>query len=165
MVVGGRDCSRTCASNRNRVSNPAAILPGPMPTVAVVCGSRSDLPALKGCFDVLDEYGISWEASVISAHRQPDALHAYVGEAEEAGVLVFIGAAGLAERTRALADAESARCSFFTRRRAFRWPSCPTWRLACCPALRVRSWAYPCRGLVDDWTDWRGRSSVRSQPP
>lgn len=68
----------------------------PMPTVAVVCGSRSDLPALKGCFDVLDEYGISWEASVISAHRQPSALHAYVGEAEEAGVLVFIGAAGLA---------------------------------------------------------------------
>jgi len=67
-----------------------------MPTVAVVCGSRSDLPSLKGCFDVLDEYGITWEASVISAHRQPDALHAYVDEAEEAGVLVFIGAAGLA---------------------------------------------------------------------
>ena len=67
-----------------------------MPTVAVVCGSRSDLPALKGCFDVLDEYGISWEASVISAHRQADALHAYVGEAEAAGVLLFIGAAGLA---------------------------------------------------------------------
>jgi 5-(carboxyamino)imidazole ribonucleotide mutase len=67
-----------------------------MPTVAVVCGSRSDLSALKGCFDVLDEYGISWEASVISAHRQADALHAYVGGAEEAGVRIFIGAAGLA---------------------------------------------------------------------
>lgn len=67
-----------------------------MPDVAVLCGSRSDLPALKGCFDVLDGYGISWEASVISAHRQPDALHAYVREAEAAGVRVFIGAAGLA---------------------------------------------------------------------
>jgi 5-(carboxyamino)imidazole ribonucleotide mutase len=67
-----------------------------MPTVAVVCGSRSDLPNLRGCFDVLDEYGISWEASVISAHRQPDALHAYVAEAEAAGVQIFIGAAGLA---------------------------------------------------------------------
>ena len=53
-----------------------------MPTVAVVCGSRSDLPTLRGCFDVLDEYGISWEASVISAHRQADRLHAYVDEAE-----------------------------------------------------------------------------------
>ena len=67
-----------------------------MPTVAVICGSRSDLPSLKGCFDVLDDYGISWEASVISAHRQPDALHAYVAQAEADGVQLFIGAAGLA---------------------------------------------------------------------
>jgi 5-(carboxyamino)imidazole ribonucleotide mutase len=66
------------------------------PTVAVICGSRSDLPALKGCFDVLDSYGIGWEASVISAHRQPDALHAYVRDAEQRGVQVFVGAAGLA---------------------------------------------------------------------
>ena len=67
-----------------------------VPTVAVVCGSRSDLSTLKGCFDVLDGYEIEWEASVISAHRQPDALHAYVAEAEAAGVRLFIGAAGLA---------------------------------------------------------------------
>jgi 5-(carboxyamino)imidazole ribonucleotide mutase len=67
-----------------------------MPSVSVVCGSRSDLSSLKGCFDVLDSYGISWEASVISAHRQADALHAYVAEAEDAGVRLFIGAAGLA---------------------------------------------------------------------
>lgn len=66
------------------------------PAVAVICGSRSDLPTLKGCFDVLDSYGIGWEASVISAHRQADALHAYVAEAEAAGVRLFIGAAGLA---------------------------------------------------------------------
>ena len=66
------------------------------PLVAVVCGSRSDLPALKGCFDVLDQYGIGWEASVISAHRQPDALHAYIADAEANGVQLFIGAAGLA---------------------------------------------------------------------
>ena len=68
----------------------------PMPTVAIICGSRSDLPTLKDCFDVLDSYEITWEASVISAHRQADALHAYVAEAEAAGVQVFIGAAGLA---------------------------------------------------------------------
>lgn len=67
-----------------------------VPSVAVICGSRSDLPTLKGCFDVLDSYGIGWEASVISAHRQPDALHAYVREAEGRGVRLFVGAAGLA---------------------------------------------------------------------
>jgi 5-(carboxyamino)imidazole ribonucleotide mutase len=64
--------------------------------VAVICGSRSDLPTLRGCFDVLDGYGIGWEASVISAHRQPEALNAYVREAESGGVRLFIGAAGLA---------------------------------------------------------------------
>lgn len=62
----------------------------------MICGSRSDLATLRGCFDVLDSYGIAWEASVISAHRQPDRLHAYVGEAEGRGVRVFVGAAGLA---------------------------------------------------------------------
>lgn len=66
------------------------------PAVAVLCGSRSDLPALRGCFDVLDRYGIGWEASVISAHRQPDALREYVRDAEGRGVRVFVGAAGLA---------------------------------------------------------------------
>jgi len=66
------------------------------PLVAVICGSRSDLPSLKGCFDVLDFYAIAWEASVISAHRQADALRQYVGEAEGRGVRLFIGAAGLA---------------------------------------------------------------------
>jgi 5-(carboxyamino)imidazole ribonucleotide mutase len=66
------------------------------PAVAVICGSRSDLSPLKGCFDALDSYGIAWEASVISAHRQPAALASYVRDAEAAGVQVFIAAAGLA---------------------------------------------------------------------
>jgi 5-(carboxyamino)imidazole ribonucleotide mutase len=66
------------------------------PQVAVICGSRSDLPALKGCFDALDEYGIGWEASVISAHRQPDALASYVHDAEARDIRIFVGAAGMA---------------------------------------------------------------------
>jgi 5-(carboxyamino)imidazole ribonucleotide mutase len=66
------------------------------PQVAVICGSRSDLPAIKGCFDALDEYAIGWEASVISAHRQPAALADYVRDAEARGIRIFIGAAGMA---------------------------------------------------------------------
>ncbi|MFN2484447.1 MAG: 5-(carboxyamino)imidazole ribonucleotide mutase [Candidatus Limnocylindria bacterium] len=65
-------------------------------SVAVLCGSRSDLPALRGCFDQLDSYGIPWEASVISAHRQPESLRAYLAESEASGVRVYIAAAGLA---------------------------------------------------------------------
>jgi len=66
------------------------------PTVAVICGSRSDLPALQACFEQLDALGIGWEASVISAHRQPEALRTYLAEAEAAGIVLFIGAAGMA---------------------------------------------------------------------
>lgn len=72
------------------------MLGGMSPPVAVICGSRSDLPALKGCFDVLDSYEIAWEASVISAHRQAAALHEYITGADAGGAQVFIGAAGLA---------------------------------------------------------------------
>ena len=68
----------------------------PAPSVAVICGSRSDLPVLQGCFDTLDRYGIAWEASVISAHRQPEALASYVRDAEARGVRIFVGAAGMA---------------------------------------------------------------------
>jgi 5-(carboxyamino)imidazole ribonucleotide mutase len=68
----------------------------PAPSVAVICGSRSDLSALQGCFDTLDRYGIAWEASVISAHRQPAALASYVRDAEARGVRIFVGAAGMA---------------------------------------------------------------------
>jgi 5-(carboxyamino)imidazole ribonucleotide mutase len=68
----------------------------PAPLVAVICGSRSDLPALAGCFEILDRYALPWEASVISAHRQAAALGDYVREAEGRGVQVYIGAAGMA---------------------------------------------------------------------
>jgi 5-(carboxyamino)imidazole ribonucleotide mutase len=89
---------RACLPRAGGTGHGVAILSAmaTAPLVAVVCGSRSDLPALRGCFDVLDSYGIAWEASVISAHRQPEALAAYVREAEQGGVQVFIGAAGLA---------------------------------------------------------------------
>ncbi|MDQ6681779.1 MAG: 5-(carboxyamino)imidazole ribonucleotide mutase [Chloroflexota bacterium] len=66
------------------------------PAVALICGSRSDLPALQGCIEQLDAYQVGWEANVISAHRQPEALRAYIAEAEAAGTRIFIAAAGLA---------------------------------------------------------------------
>ena len=68
----------------------------PSPVVAVICGSRSDLATLAGCFDTLDRYAIPWEASVISAHRQPAALATYLRDAEARGVRLFVGAAGMA---------------------------------------------------------------------
>jgi 5-(carboxyamino)imidazole ribonucleotide mutase len=64
--------------------------------VALVVGSKSDVGAAKGALDVLDRFGVSWEASVCSAHRAPERLRKLIGEAEEAGTQVFIAGAGMA---------------------------------------------------------------------
>ena len=66
------------------------------PRVAIVVGSRSDLPMLEAATATLDELGVSHELRVISAHRAPGLLESYVADAERRGVAVFIAAAGLA---------------------------------------------------------------------
>lgn len=66
------------------------------PFVAVLMGSRSDLPVLEKTLEVLDRLGIPHEAKITSAHRTPDATHRYVREAEARGCAVFVAAAGLA---------------------------------------------------------------------
>jgi 5-(carboxyamino)imidazole ribonucleotide mutase len=65
------------------------------PQVAVIMGSKSDEDHLKKMFSEMDKLGIPWEVQVLSAHRQPEPLAAYVRKAEAAGVRVFITAAGL----------------------------------------------------------------------
>ena len=64
-------------------------------TVAIVLGSKSDQDHVTSTTELLDRFGIDWEMKFISAHRQPDKLHAYVREAEQEGVRVFIAVAGL----------------------------------------------------------------------
>jgi 5-(carboxyamino)imidazole ribonucleotide mutase len=67
-----------------------------MSRVAIVTGSKSDLPALEPCLQMLDELGIEHEAQVISAHRTPAKLQQFAAGAEEAGFEVVIAAAGMA---------------------------------------------------------------------
>lgn len=64
--------------------------------VAIVVGSRSDLPAMEAAAQTLDELGVGHELRVISAHRAPDLLDRYVADAGRRGAAVFIAAAGLA---------------------------------------------------------------------
>ena len=64
--------------------------------VAVIMGSKSDLPALKGAFETLRNFGIEFEARVISAHRTPDAAADFAKTAEQRGIKVVICAAGMA---------------------------------------------------------------------
>lgn len=64
--------------------------------VSVLMGSDSDLGTMQTTLDTLTGLGIPWEVKITSAHRTPDATHAYVKDAESRGCAVFIAAAGLA---------------------------------------------------------------------
>ncbi|HZY70833.1 MAG TPA: 5-(carboxyamino)imidazole ribonucleotide mutase [Thermoplasmata archaeon] len=64
------------------------------PRVVVVMGSHSDWATLENGVKVLDELGVPHEARVLSAHRTPEALRAYIQAAEGRGVEVIIAAAG-----------------------------------------------------------------------
>lgn len=64
--------------------------------VAVIMGSKSDLPSLKGAFETLRKFNVEFEARVISAHRTPDTAARYAKTAEERGIRVIICAAGMA---------------------------------------------------------------------
>ncbi len=66
------------------------------PFVAILMGSDSDLPTMQSTMDVLSQLGVTFEAKITSAHRTPDATHAYVKDADSRGCGVFIAAAGLA---------------------------------------------------------------------
>ncbi len=59
-------------------------------------GSDSDLPIMDASFAVLKKLGIPFEAKVSSAHRTPEATHAYVKDADQRGCAAFICAAGMA---------------------------------------------------------------------
>lgn len=64
------------------------------PVVAILMGSDSDWPKINGAGKALDEFGVPWEANVMSAHRTPAAVLEYATQAKEKGIKVFICAAG-----------------------------------------------------------------------
>jgi 5-(carboxyamino)imidazole ribonucleotide mutase len=64
------------------------------PRVGIVMGSDSDWPVMKLAGEALDEFGISHEADVVSAHRMPDEMLAYGKEAAARGLSVIIAGAG-----------------------------------------------------------------------
>jgi 5-(carboxyamino)imidazole ribonucleotide mutase len=62
--------------------------------VAIIMGSRSDWPTLKGAADNLDALGVAWDAKIVSAHRTPDRMYAFAKGAKAAGYKVIIAGAG-----------------------------------------------------------------------
>ncbi len=64
------------------------------PIVAVVMGSRSDWETLRPAAEMLDRLRIPHDVRVISAHRTPEQMMQFAGQAEAAGLQVIIAAAG-----------------------------------------------------------------------
>jgi phosphoribosylaminoimidazole carboxylase PurE protein len=64
--------------------------------VAILMGSKSDLPSMEGAFSILKEMGIPFTTRVISAHRTPKTAAKFAEEARESGFKILICAAGMA---------------------------------------------------------------------
>jgi len=67
-----------------------------MGKVAVVMGSRSDLPVVEKAIGVLREYGVETQVRVLSAHRCPNEAREFAASARASGFSVLIAAAGMA---------------------------------------------------------------------
>jgi len=64
------------------------------PNVGIIMGSDSDLPVMQEAAKILEEFGIPFELTIVSAHRTPDRLYGYARAAEKNGLKVIIAGAG-----------------------------------------------------------------------
>ena len=67
-----------------------------MAKVGIVMGSDSDMPIMAKAAEILDKFGIDYEMTIISAHREPDIFFDWAKSAEEKGIKVIIAGAGKA---------------------------------------------------------------------
>ena len=75
--------------------------------VGIIMGSKSDWPTLKAAAAILDEFGISYEARVVSAHRTPHRLYEYAQSANSRGLKAIIAGAGGAAHLAGVAAART----------------------------------------------------------
>jgi 5-(carboxyamino)imidazole ribonucleotide mutase len=68
--------------------------PRSQPMIGVLMGSDSDWETMQHACDVLKEFGLAYEAKVVSAHRTPDEMFAYAESARERGIRMIIAGAG-----------------------------------------------------------------------
>jgi len=62
--------------------------------VGIIMGSKSDLPIMNDAADILKEFGVEFEMTVVSAHRTPERMFSYAKEAASRGLKVIIAGAG-----------------------------------------------------------------------
>lgn len=64
------------------------------PLVAIIMGSDSDWPVMKNAAQMLADFGVAYEAKVVSAHRTPDLMFQFAETAADSGIQVIIAGAG-----------------------------------------------------------------------
>jgi 5-(carboxyamino)imidazole ribonucleotide mutase len=64
------------------------------PVIGIVMGSNSDWPTLQAAARILNEFGVAYEARVVSAHRTPDLMFEYAEAARTRGIQAIIAGAG-----------------------------------------------------------------------
>jgi len=64
------------------------------PVVSIIMGSDSDLPIMKEAAKLLSDFGITYECTIVSAHRTPERLFDFAKNAAERGIQVVIAGAG-----------------------------------------------------------------------
>ncbi|NHL84800.1 5-(carboxyamino)imidazole ribonucleotide mutase [Lactobacillus helveticus] len=67
-----------------------------MAEVSVIMGSKSDWSTMKHACEILDQFGVSYDKHVISAHRMPKEMYDFAQNAEKNGTKVIIAGAGMA---------------------------------------------------------------------
>ena len=65
-----------------------------MVKIGIIMGSKSDYPIMKEATEILDEFGISYETEIVSAHRTPEKMMDYSKNAHKRGIKVIIAGAG-----------------------------------------------------------------------
>jgi 5-(carboxyamino)imidazole ribonucleotide mutase len=63
-------------------------------TVSIIMGSKSDLPTMQNACNILDEFGVSYEVKIVSAHRTPKRLYEFCESAQKNGIKIIIAGAG-----------------------------------------------------------------------
>jgi len=82
------------ATDANEMARSEAMKPAAAAVVGVVMGSSSDWDTLHAATQILAEFGIPFEARVVSAHRMPDDMFAYAEAAVGRGLKAIIAGAG-----------------------------------------------------------------------
>src|SRR5579871_2126298 len=82
MMPASNDQPKTTNQKPNKVS------------VGIIMGSDSDLPVMQAAADILTEFGIEFELTIVSAHRTPLRMVEYANSAKDRGLKVIIAGAG-----------------------------------------------------------------------